>query len=202
MRDSAGAAKKPAPRRSIAVLVLSIAALLYCGIQWLGASTIGGNKIFSSSMAADREDFRKMGDAISSYAREACVSTAPDWQGPDKQGPDTILFDDEDVASPYLVDADYKVGGCKMVHETSVTLFTNAEMEDCHTVLVRELVPPRSEPREHRMEIDPTRESLGWTELKRWMTNDARYGFAVYGHPCMTQKGTPPKDVPQKGQGL
>jgi hypothetical protein len=154
----------------------SAVAILYFGVQWLGASTMGGCRIFSLSMGADRADFAMMVNQISTAARVYCTSISPQ----------AILFGDEDVVTPYIVGVADPLGHCEVVRSTRVTPFTDAEVEGCGNLLVAEFSPPQSEDLKHRIETDLDGQARQWAELDRWASGDGRYGFTIYRHPCAT----------------
>jgi hypothetical protein len=166
-------------RNSVSVILLPATAILYCCLQWLAASTMGGNKIFSSSMRSDSIDLAKMVNVLTTFGRKNC---APREQH-------TLLFDDADVLSSYIVDTDSRFEDCDVIRETPVTPFTSAETSSCHALLAREYVPTRRDSIESSLAIDTTRTSFQSEPLVLWISTDRRYGLAVYGRPCVTQPG-------------
>jgi len=135
---------------------------------------MGGCRIFSASRRADRTDFAMMVNQISAAARVYCASGSPQ----------TIVFEDEDVVTPYIVGVADPLGHCEVVRPTPVTPLTEAEFEACGNLFVTELLPPHSEVFKHKIAIDPNRQTHGWAELDRWASEDGRYGFTIYRHPC------------------
>ncbi len=109
LRDLAQAQKK-APRAYVLICI----GIIYAVGLWLGASRVGGMQIFSSTRTRDRNDFQAMVTEMSNTIRKKC------------SGP--VLFDDEDIATPYLSIADEKIGDCQVIRETVVTPFTAAQL--------------------------------------------------------------------------
>lgn len=165
-----------ASKNSKSVLVLSACTISYFAVQWLGASTMGGSRIFSPSAKADRADFAMMVNRISAAARTECASGTPR----------TILFEDEDVVTPYIVGVADPLGQCVVARLTPVTPLTVAEAEQCGNLLVTESPPPWSVNPRYKTVPDPNFAAHQWVELDRWSTTDRRFGFTIYRHPCAT----------------
>lgn len=163
-----------ASKKPTSLFVLSTVAILYFGVQWLAASTMGGCRIFSPSMRADRADFSNTVDRISTAARFYCASG----------NPRKILFQDGDVVTPYIVGDTSPLGHCEVVRVTAVTPFTETEVEECGDMFVQESLPPRTYDFERGFWTDPVLQPYNWPELYRWVSEDGRYGFAIYIHPC------------------
>jgi hypothetical protein len=158
--------------------MLGIAAIVYFAIQWIGTSTIARNKIFSRSRRSDRASFALMLVAISDVAHREC--------GSDKAN--EILFDDRDVATPYVIDAQDGLAGCRLVRETVVTPFTRAEMEGCNELMAVEFSPEYpfagSVAPGESVARDQGPRSPHWVEIKQWVSTDARFGFQLYRSSC------------------
>ena len=90
-----------------------VTATLYFVIQWKFASRIGPNKIFSTSRKTDQVDFAVMIDRMSNAARRAC-------NGGDLN---TLVFNDSEMALPYIETKGDRLSGCAVIRETSVTPF-------------------------------------------------------------------------------
>lgn len=163
-----------ASKDSRSLLVLSLLAFFYFAVQWLGASTMGGCRIFSPSMRADREDFARMVNQLSSAARVYCAS------GKQRK----ILFQDGDFATPYIAGDAGPLGRCEVVRVTAVTPLTNDELDDCGNLFVRESAPLGSYRFERGFVTDPILQAYNWPELSRWTSEDGRYSFTIYLHPC------------------
>jgi hypothetical protein len=160
--------------------VLCVTAILYFAIQWQYASKIGPtNKIFSPSRTADQADFAIMIDGLSKAAHSACNGGSLN----------TLLFDDSDSALPYLETKGDRLGGCMVIRETNVTLFSKAEMDGCNVVFIREYEPPYADSNvEAALRTYNTRHTSPWILMERWVSNDNRFGFALYRHPCSVEK--------------
>lgn len=156
--------------------VLSAGAILYFAVQWLGASTMGGCRIFSSSANSDRVEFAAMVHRISNAVRADCGSG----------GMRAILFDDGDVVTPYIEGIADPLGYCHVVRSSPVTPFTKLEVEDCGSLLVKEFSPPQPDDFKYRIAIDPDLQTQHWIEFDRWVSGDGRYAFAIYRRPCAT----------------
>jgi hypothetical protein len=156
--------------------LLTLAAVLYCGAQWVGASRIGNSSFFAPH-AQDRADLQAMSATLTRFLRERCV-----------QGPREVLFDDRDAFTPALALPASVRSVCTPIRETPVTPFTEKQLDGCTALLVPEFVPGRKESPESALAIAPTsalsRGSRPWVEQARWLSPDARYGLAVYGHRC------------------
>jgi hypothetical protein len=155
---------------SISTVLLCWIAVLYCGIQWRFASRIGPNEIFSRERVIERADFATMVRKLSEAAWRVCKSDPSP----------RLLFDDGDSASPYLLTSSDHFGSCAVVRQTNVTPFSQAELDDCDVVYIREHSP--SSPLELRM--DSTFGGSPRIEVERWTSGDSEYGFALYRHPC------------------
>jgi len=157
--------------RSVSKIALAFVAVFYCGVQWKYAASIGPHTIFASSRRAERADFADMLNELSKATRRAC-SANPSSR---------LLFDDGDSASPYLKISGDRFGGCVMVRETNVTQFSEAEIDDCDVVFVREHTPS------DKIGLQPSdgRHIKPWVEMERWTSSDDQFGFALYRHPCM-----------------
>ena len=66
-----------ASKNSKSIVVLSVVAVLYFGVQWLGASSMGRCRVFSPSAKADRADFATMINQFSTSAGIECASGNP-----------------------------------------------------------------------------------------------------------------------------
>ena len=158
--------------------VLCVTAILYFAIQWKYASKIGPNKIFSASRKTDQNDFAVMIERMSGAARRAC----------DSGKSNTLLFNDSESALPYIETKGDRLGGCTVIRETSVTPFSRAEMEGCNVVYIREYGPAYMDrSAEAALRTDDTLHSSPWILMDRWVSNDERFGFALYRHPCSVE---------------
>jgi hypothetical protein len=165
-------------RKPLLTGVLWTTAIFYFGIQWKGASTIAGNKIFSSSRETDRADFATMVNTMSEAARRVCGA----------RGRTALLFGEGDVVVPYLKTVHDTFGGCEISREIPITFFSKSELEDCNIVFIREFSPGWP----HGLAVDPHQRGvpdlrfagISWTEMERWTSSDGRFGFAFYGHRC------------------
>lgn len=166
-------------RNRALVGVLCVTAILYFAIQWKYASTIGPNKIFSASRKTDQADFAVMIDSLSKAAHGVC-------SGGDLN---TLLFNDSESALPYIQTEDDRLGGCTVIRETSVTPFLKIEMDGCNVVFVREYGPSYTDPNaEAALRTDGSMSTKPWILVDHWVSNDERFGFALYRHPCSVEK--------------
>ncbi len=165
-----------AAKNSKSIFALSVVAVVYFGVQWVGASSIGRCRIFSSTARADRADYAAMVNQFSTASGMACASGSPR----------TILFEDEDVITPYFVGADGTLGRCNVARLTPVTPLTEAEAETCGNLLVTEITPPGPQNLNYRPIPNPNFARHLWIEIDRWFSADGRYGFTIYRHPCAT----------------
>jgi hypothetical protein len=160
--------------------VLCVTAILYFAIQWKYASKIGPkNKIFSASRTADQADFAVMIDGLSKAAHRACNGGSLN----------TLLFDDSESALPYLGTKGDRLGGCMVIRETNVTPFSKAEMDGCNVVFIREYEPSYADQNTaEALRTYNTRHTSPWISMDRWVSDDRRFGFALYRHPCSVEK--------------
>ncbi|MGD0736686.1 MAG: hypothetical protein ABR976_16265 [Terracidiphilus sp.] len=165
-----------AAKNSKSIVVLSVIAVVYFGVQWLGASSIGRCRIFSSTAGTDRADYAAMINQFSNAAGIACASPSSR----------TILFEDEDVITPYFVSADGTLGHCNVARLTRVTPLTDAEAEACGNLLVTEITPPGPQNLNYKPMPNPNFARHQWVRIDRWFSADGRYGFTIYSHPCAT----------------
>jgi hypothetical protein len=166
----------PGATNSKLFFVLPVLALLYFGMQWLGASSMGGCRIFSPTRKTDRADFAMLVNRLSAAARTDCAS------GPGRK----LMFEDADVVTPYLAEVAGPLRQCELVRITPVTLFTQAELEECGNLFVAGFSPPQPPYLEQGFRTDPIVPAYPWPVLDRWVSPDGRYGFTVYRHSCAT----------------
>jgi hypothetical protein len=158
--------------------VLYVTAILYFLIQWKFASRIGPNKIFSASRKTDRIDFAVMIDSMSNAARRECNTG----------NLNTLLFNDSEIAAPYIETKGDRLSGCTLIRETAVTPFSRIEMDNCNVIYIREYGPTYTDPSaEVALRTDDTLPTNPWILLDRWVSNDGRFGFALYRHPCSAE---------------
>jgi hypothetical protein len=166
-------------RKGAVAGMLCVTAILYFAIQWKYASKIGPNKIFSASRVTDQVDFAVMIDGLSKAAHRAC----------DRGSLDTLLFDDSDSALPYIGTEGDRLGGCVVIRETLVTPFSKSEMDGCNVVYIREYEPSDGDKNsEAALRTYNTLHTSPWILMDRWVSNDERFGFALYRHPCPVEK--------------
>lgn len=169
---------KDSRKRALAS-VLCVTAILYFAIQWKYASIIGRNRIFSASRKTDQVDFAVMIDGLSKAAQRVCNGG----------NLNTLLFDDSDSALPYIETKGDRVGGCTVIRETSVTPFSKSEMGGCNVVYISEYWPSYAgQNYEAALQAYNTLHTSPWILIYRWVSNDERFGFALYRHPCSIEK--------------
>jgi hypothetical protein len=167
------------PLNGAAACVLCVTAILYFAIQWKYASKIGPNKIFSASRTADQVDFAVMTDGLSKAVHRACNGGSFN----------TLLFDDSESALPYIETKGDRLGGCRVIRETLVTPFSKIEMDGCNVVYIREYEPSYSDQNsEAALRTYNTLHTSPWILMERWVSNDERFGFALYRHSCFVEK--------------
>jgi hypothetical protein len=95
-----------------------------------------------------------------------------------------LLFDDGDSALPYMRISGDRLDGCATIRETNVTQFSQAEIDDCNVVFIREHTPS------DKVGLQPSdgRATRQWIEMERWISSDGQFGFALYRHACMANK--------------
>jgi hypothetical protein len=166
-------------RKWASAAVLCVIAILYFAIQWKYASRIGPNKIFSASRVTDQVDFAVMIDGLSKAAHRAC----------DGGSVNTLLFDDSESAVPYIETKGDRLGGCIVIRETNVTPFSKIEMDGCNVVYIREYGPSYADQSfEAALRTYNTLHTSPWVLIDFWVSNDERFGFALYRHPCFVEK--------------
>jgi hypothetical protein len=154
--------------------VLCATAILYFAIQWKCASKIGPSKIFSASRKTDQADFAVMIDGLSKAVHSVCNGG----------NLNTVLFDDSESALPYIETNGDRLGGCMVIRETLVTPFSKIEMDGCNVVYVREYGPSYGQNSEAALRTYNTLHTTAWILIDRWVSNDERFGFALYRHSC------------------
>ncbi|WP_347989727.1 hypothetical protein [Methylomonas sp. AM2-LC] len=107
-----------------------------------------------------------MKDGIAAIAKVKCG----------KNGINKILFDDDDVVSPYLIGAANRLASCEPVRETVVTPFSNADKENCQMLRVRELSPPQYKSTDENSATEII--------VDQWFSTDKRFGYQVTQYPC------------------
>lgn len=159
--------------------MLCVTAILYFAIQWKYASRIGPNEVFSASRMTDQANFAVMIDGLSKAANSACSTSSFD----------TLLSDDSDSALPYLELKGDRLGRCTVIRDTLVTPFSNIELSGCKVVYLREYVPSFAGLSAAAvLQIHDTSDTNPWVLMDRWVSDDQRYGFALYRHPCPVEK--------------
>jgi hypothetical protein len=167
------------PLNGAAAGVLCVTAILYFAIQWMYAAKIGPNKIFSASRTTDQVDFAIMIDGLSKAVHRACT----------RGNLNTLLFDDSESALPYIETKGDRLGRCIVIRETNVTPFSKIEMDGCNVVYIREYEPSYSDQNsETALRTYNTLHTNPWILMERWVSNDERFGFALYRHPCFVEK--------------
>jgi hypothetical protein len=163
-------------RKRALTRLLYVTAILYFVIQWKFASRIGPNKIFSTSRKTDQVDFAVMIDRMSNAARRAC-------NGGDLN---TLVFNDSEMALPYIETKGDRLSGCAVIRETSVTPFSRTEIDNCNVIYLREYGPTYTDRNaEAALRTDDAMHTTRpWILMDRWVSNDGRFGFALYRHPC------------------
>jgi hypothetical protein len=169
-------------RKPLWAAILLITAIVYFGVQWTGASTIAGSKIFSPSGDIDRAEFAGMVRAMSEAAHRACGAHASR----------KLLFADGDIVMPYLPVVHDTLDGCELEGELLITQFSKSELEDCNAVFIREVSPNYAfgfgVDSRRRGIPDARVQGIPWTEVERWRSTSGMFGFALYGHPCADGK--------------
>jgi hypothetical protein len=169
------------PVTQATAIALCIGAFLYFAVQWKFAPKIGPNKIFSAYRVTDQADFVVMIDSLSKAIHRTCNNGSLN----------TFLFDDGDSALPYLKIKGDRLDGCIMMRETNVTPFSKDEMDGCNVVYIREYEPSYSKlDLAAALQTYNTLHTSPWISIDRWVSNDERFGFALYRHPCSVQKDT------------
>lgn len=160
--------------------LLLFMALLYVAAEWAGAAKLGGGRIFAVSRMDDQAEFRELQSRLATATQQACTG-----------GVRRLLFLDGDVEMPYMKLAGDRIGGCEAVHETGVTPFSDADLARCDSALVVEYAPPLKPEPEEYLALAPEMTGAGWSEMSRWVSDDRRFGFAVYRRTCATDEVRP-----------
>jgi hypothetical protein len=127
----------------------------------------------------DQADFAVMIDGLSKAVHRAC----------NRGTLNTVLFDDSDSALPYIETKGDHLGGCMVIRETLVTPFSKIEMDGCNVVYIREYGPSYADQNsEAALRTYNTLDTSPWILMDRWVSNDERFGFALYRHPCSMEK--------------
>ena len=162
--------------------LLATVALLYCIVQWVGARSMEGNKIFSPREQEARRNIEISTEQLLHSIKEICAS------GLERR----IVFDDNDVILPYALSmtGESAFNRCKLVRETNVTLLPEASNEDCRTIRVREYTYVMREIPVSRILRFQTHNEP-WKEISRWISPDNDLGFALFRRSaCFDKEAT------------
>lgn len=152
-----------------AILIASLA-ILYCGIEWVGAHSIDGNTICSASHIQDRAEFHQMVRNLAQALTSHCAAAKSRL----------VLFDDSEIALPYLLNgqSSNQLGSCELVRETRVTPFDSRTLHSCAVLLVQEIHPPRPE---QYADMSHFSEAYGmnWAIANHWRSSRKNFGYLL-----------------------
>lgn len=156
------------------ILALALAAVFYCGLQWLFAHKIGNNQIFSKSRAADKADVLAMASELSSRTRKECQA---------KKGT-SLLFLTNDVVIPYLNMTDDTLSDCAVVEEIEVTPLSQQEWKSCNAIIVREFPSPPMPDFIAKIDAEQQQYFNTAVTFDQWFSSDGKFGFKLLRVPC------------------
>lgn len=144
---------------------LIVITLLYACVEWRLAATISGSSIFSHRRNQEVKEFDGFVEEISKLVSSECSSGRTS----------AVLFDDEDVALPYVVNRIVGRTGCTVMRETAVTPFSASDLESCSTILVKEQHLPHVPPAKALPDQD-----RGLIAESHWASGSNSFSFSVY----------------------
>jgi hypothetical protein len=142
--------------------------LLYGAAEWRLARTISGSSIFTNRRDQERSEFRNFTVALLTKASDEC----------DSGRVKTILFDDNDVALPYIINQTLSLRSCTVVRETAVTPFSAADLASCSTILIVEQHLPKAPSSKL-----PREQERGLVAILKWTSENDNFSFVVYQNP-------------------
>jgi len=158
-------------RQSWPAILIASLAILYCGMEWAAAHSIGGNTIDSAFRFQDRADFHQLVRNLAAALTSECASAKPRL----------ILFDDSEVAVPYLLSgrSSNQLGSCTLIRATRATPFDAHTLSGCAVVLVEEIHPPRPE---QYTDMSHFREAYGanWIVVDQWRSSRDNFGYLLF----------------------
>jgi hypothetical protein len=153
--------------------ILIAITLLYAVAEWHLAATISGSSIFNRQRNQQTLEFRIFVDEISRQISSACASGRVT----------SVLFDDDDVALPYLINRNGEQRRCTFTRETAVTPFGDSALGSCSTMLIVEQHLPHP-PRGKSLVI----QDKGLTTESHWASENGDFSFSVYSRRgCSTE---------------
>jgi hypothetical protein len=160
--------------------LLATVAVLYCIVQWVGARSMEGNRIFSPHEQEARRNTEISAEQLLHSIKQICTA------GLERR----IVFDDNDFILPYILSmaGESAFNRCTLVRETNVTLLSEASNEDCRTIRVREFTNLIGE-----IPVSPIlrfqTHKGPWKEISHWTSPDNDFGFALFRRPACLDKG-------------
>jgi len=160
-------------RQSWPAILIASLALLYCGMEWAAAHSIGGSTIDSATRLQDRADFHQLVRNLTESLASQCAAAEPRL----------VLFDDSEVALPYLLSdrSSNQIGSCTLIRATRVTPFDAHTLNGCAVLLVVEIHPPHAE---QYADMSHFREAYGsnWTIADHWQSSRKNFGYLLFTH--------------------
>jgi hypothetical protein len=139
--------------------------LLYACVEWRLAAKISGSSIFSHRRSQEIKEFDSFVEEIAKRVSSECTSGRTS----------TVLFDDDDVALPYLVNRIARQAPCTVGRETAVTPFSASELDSCSTILIKEQHLPHVPP-----DKAPPVQDRGLIAESHWASGSNGFSFSVY----------------------
>jgi hypothetical protein len=141
--------------------------IIYAFVEWRFARTINGSSIFNSERKPQIREFNNFANALSAELSDKCRSGEID----------TVLFDDDDVVLPYVVNAVVNLKACQFVRETAVTRFRPYDLNRCSAILIAEQHLPRP------LAVPSAPQSRGLVKMYEWTSDKQSFSFSVYRKP-------------------
>jgi hypothetical protein len=165
---------KTAYSRKTLLRSLLLVMLIYAFAEWRLARTINGSSIFNSERKQQIREFNNFANTLITELSDKCRSGEID----------TVLFDDDDVVLPYVVNTAVNLKACQFVRETAVTRFKPYDLSRCSAILITEqhLPSPFAKP--------STPQSRGLVKMYEWTSDKQSFSFSVYHKPgCFFTEG-------------
>ncbi len=161
---------KALARESWPAILIASLAILYCGIEWVGAHSIGGNTICSATRIQDRADFHQLVRNLAQALTSRCAAAKSRL----------VVFDDSEVALPYLLNgqSSNQFGSCELIRATRVTPVDSHTLHSCAVLLVEEIHPPRPE---QYADMSRFSEAYGtnWAIADQWQSSRKNFGYLL-----------------------
>ncbi len=138
--------------------------LVYALMEWRFARTINGCSIFNDQRNQQTAEFSNFSDALFKQLSNECRSGEID----------TVLFGDDDVALPYIINMVTKFKTCRFLRETAVTPFNAYDLSRCSAILIDEQHLPFPF-------VKPSVLQAGdMVKISQWTSVNQSFSFSVY----------------------